>query len=96
MVLKDFKGVTPKRNINPRCIQEGLEALERRNEIIIRLADKGGGVVILAKNFYHSQLLVMLAHSETYALLDRDPTNGYIRELNTLVEYGYYTRVLYD
>lgn len=51
LVLKDLEGIVPKWNTNPRYIQVGIEKLEHRSDIIIRPADKGGGVGILNKTF---------------------------------------------
>lgn len=62
--------------------------------MIIRLGNKGGGVVILEKSFYHSQLSDMLSDGDTYLQLDKDPTNNYRIDCNNLVDYGYYIRVL--
>lgn len=61
LVLKDLENITPKNNIDPRYIQKGIQALEKRNNIIVRPADKGGQVVILDKQFYNSQFSGMLA-----------------------------------
>lgn len=76
--------LVPKKKVNPKRIQDGIEQLERRREIIIRPADKGGGVVILDKDFYYTQLNNMLLDQEAYVKLERDPTNKYNKELKKL------------
>lgn len=60
----------------------------------VRQADKGGGVVILSKVFYNSQLTEMLSDEETYKKLERGPTLQYGEELRRPVETGYHTGVL--
>lgn len=50
LVLKDLEGVVPKKYVNPRYIQEGIEALENRKNVIIRPAHKGGGGNIRKKH----------------------------------------------
>lgn len=67
---------------------------EKRKEIVIRSADKGGGVVILSKDFYHGQISETLADSEAYQKLDHDPTFEYRNQLNILVNKGFNTSVL--
>lgn len=63
---------------------------------MIRPADKGGGVVILKKDFYLNQLNEMLNDTSTYTKLDRDPSLQYEKNLECLVEMGYRKRVLTD
>lgn len=41
-------------------IKDGIKLLEDRKDIIIKPADKGGGVVVMDKSFYHKQLLEYL------------------------------------
>lgn len=49
LALCDLEKLLPKKNANPMYIQEGTEQLEKRKDIIVRPADKEGGVVILSK-----------------------------------------------
>lgn len=73
---------------------EGIKALENKKDIIIRPADKGGGVVVMDKTYYHSQLQDMLQNENTYQLLSRDPTEKYRENLFNLVDYGFYMRAI--
>lgn len=77
LILKDLEQIVPKKNINPRHMQEGIVQLEGINNIIICPADKGGGVVIVDKIFYDTQLSNMLADDDTYVKLRSDPTSAY-------------------
>lgn len=74
MVLKDIESRNPKKRVNPEYNREGIESLEGRNDIIIRPADKGGGVVVSDKQFYHNQLMELLGDKTTYKQLTSDPT----------------------
>lgn len=71
-----------------------MESLEKRKELVIRPAVKGGGVVILTKNFYHNQLNEMLMDVDTYKKLNNDPTSQYVNELQALVDSGFTTGIL--
>lgn len=70
--------------------------LEKRKDIIVRPADKGGGVVLLSKEFYHGQIMDMLSDEATYRTLDKDPTQAYRDQLKVLVDLGSNTGVLSD
>lgn len=94
LVLKDLDKVVPKRNINPPHIQEGIEQLQDSKSIVIRPAYKGGGVVILDKTYYDSQINEMLLDANTYVELKNDPTNAYRADLCKLVDLGRDKRVL--
>lgn len=60
LVLKDIEELVPKKRVNPEYIKEGIKSLENRKNIIVRPADKGGGVVGLDKSFYHNQMMDLL------------------------------------
>ena len=94
LIIRDLEHLTPKKNINPQHIMDGITSLEKRKDIIIRPADKGGGVVILKKDFYLNQLQEMLEDSDTYNKLEKDPSNQYEENLKCLVEMGYRKGVL--
>lgn len=89
LVLTDIERLNPIKRVNPDYIINGIKSLEKKKDIIIRPADKGGGVVILEKTFYHKQLVDMLGDRTTYCRLSSDPTNEYRAQLSALVEWGY-------
>lgn len=68
--------------------------MEKRKDIIVRMADKGGGVVIMTKELHYSQLTEMLNNENTYTELKGDPTRGYRHDLMNLVDYGFDNKVL--
>lgn len=94
LILKDLEALQVKKSLNPKHIKEGVQALEKRKDVVVRPADKGGGVVVLDKSYYHSQLQEMLNDGNTYSLLSGDPNKQYRTELRNLVDYGYYMRII--
>ena len=94
LVLKDIEELPVKKGVNPRYIKEGIESLEDKKNVVIRPADKGGGVVVLDKEFYCTQLSNMLSDTSTYRKLASDPTEPYKVQLDPLVDWGYHTGAL--
>lgn len=66
-----------------------MKALKNMNDIIVRPADKGGGIVILDKEAYTSEMRRILSDTETYLPLLYDPTAKYKRELEKLIDKGF-------
>lgn len=65
-----------------REIEKGLELLENNKQIVIRGADKGGGLVILNKSDYLDKLNRLVDDVETYEKLKGNPTDRYKAKLN--------------
>ncbi|CAJ0966698.1 unnamed protein product [Ranitomeya imitator] len=68
--------------------QQALNSLQTDKGIIIKPADKGGGIVVMDKVKYIQEAYRQLHDTSIYTPLDRDPTNT-IKELikNTLTKY---------
>ena len=94
LVLKDIDELPQKKKVNPEFIKEGIKTLEKNKDIIIRPADKGGGVVVMDKEFYLNQLTTLLSDSITYKRLGADPTEEYKSQLDSLIYWGYRTNAL--
>lgn len=62
--------------------------------MIIRPADKGGGVVVLDKDFYHGQMMDLLNVRAMYRNFHRDPMSTYREQLTALIELGSRYKVL--
>lgn len=92
LVLRDLEQIVPKKDVNQRHIREGIESLEKRKDIIVRPADKGGGV-ILDKGFYHQQMTEMLSDECTDNKLRKYPSLAYKDQLKRYVEYKIVCRI---
>ena len=55
--------------------------------IVIKKADKGGGICVLAKGIYEQKVYELLSDRNTYKLLQNDPTKSVIRDVNNLIDY---------
>lgn len=60
--MRDIEELPIKNRVNPGYIRDGLKSLEDKKNIIMRPADKGGGVVLMNKTFYHNQLMGIGLH----------------------------------
>lgn len=94
MVFNDLDKMRKQKVVDPQNIRKGMESLEKRKEIIIRPADKGGGLVILDKTDYLSEITHLLSDRDTYQILNKDPMLAYKDELHLLIEEGKATNVL--
>lgn len=62
-----------------------MKALRQATDVVIRLADKGGGVVIQDYEEYHGEALNILSDKEYYATIKNDPTKEIQEKLSTLL-----------
>lgn len=74
-------------NLSPKDFA-ALESLKEDKNIIIKPADKGGGVVIMDYSDYRDGMLSMLADSTSYMTLKRDPSQGTKNGLSDLISMG--------
>lgn len=80
--------------------KEALKDLKTDDSIVIKLADKGGGVVILDKSEYNEVMIDFLNDPTTYQILPTDMTIPYKNELDNLLSeakiYGIINEKEYD
>ncbi|CAN2389486.1 hypothetical protein PRIEUP_LOCUS5899, partial [Pristimantis euphronides] len=97
MVMTEFTNLfqkkkydNPNRHYNLSSSQwQALRDLASNPDIVIRSADKGGGIVIMDSFYYHQESLNILGDSNYYLKLPNDPTNDYLKELYELLEWGF-------
>ena len=88
LVLQDLDGLKLKKASDPIHLKKGMQSLKKRKDIVIRPADKGGGVVVLSKEQYNTELLRQLEDTETYTKLLGNPTSKYKEQLKQLIHLG--------
>ena len=61
-------------------------ALQQLGNIIIRLGDKGGAVVIMDRDQYLAEGYKQLSDTSFYQKLDHNPTEKHRREINDFID----------
>lgn len=70
-------------------LKSGLNSLCENKNLVIRPADKGGGIIVLDKKDYLAEMSKILGDRDTYTPLRSDPKAQYKRELEAIVQYGF-------
>uniref|UniRef100_A0A8C5M903 Uncharacterized protein n=1 Tax=Leptobrachium leishanense TaxID=445787 RepID=A0A8C5M903_9ANUR len=65
-----------------------LNSLCKNKELIIKPADKGGGVVVLSKDKYEREALRLLGDTTTYKYLEGDPTTSITTKFSIYLDKG--------
>ena len=77
-----------------------MKELRTYDDVVIKEADKGAGVVVLDKTLYVREALRQLNDNNVYQKLDSDPTEDIINHLNVtlvrLVNEGVITKEMAD
>ncbi|XP_040178228.1 uncharacterized protein LOC120910536 [Rana temporaria] len=93
-MLQDLDTLEVKKASNPIHIKNGIQSLTKRSDIVIRPADKGGGVVVQSKTQYQMEINRQLQDKDTYTKLLSNPTNQYKKELEKLIHLGIKKEIL--
>lgn len=68
--------------------------MAKNPEIVIRNADKGGGIVILDKTYYMEKADRILANKDYYRILENNPLSDHIASYTDLIIAAYQDGVL--
>ncbi|CAJ0918791.1 unnamed protein product, partial [Ranitomeya imitator] len=66
---------------------KALSSLKENKHIIIKPADKGGSIVVLARDYYMNEIKTQLSDSDTYEPISHNPTFEIGKEIKDLVTY---------
>lgn len=94
LALKDLDDMQNKMARNTKDIDAGIDSLCANKNMVIRPADKGGGIVILNKDDYMHEMYRILGDDTTYTLLLSNPNEKYRSTLETIVTRGYDSNIL--
>lgn len=93
LIQDDVKNFKIKKYKQNERIWEGIKQLEKKKDIVMRPADKGGRLVILTKKDYNQEVFRLLSDSTTYKKLKPDPTKVKM-ELTEWVNKGIQRKIL--
>ena len=97
-VEHDLFNVTPapvRDNLTTRE-RHALKRLSRRNDIVIKSADKGSGTVVMDRNWYIDECLRQLNDSKFYKTLDKDITTDIQKRVQIYVQRMHRDQIIDD
>lgn len=71
-----------------------MESHEKCKGIVICPADKGGGLDVLSKEYYQSEVSRLLSDGDTYKILNKAPMLPFKDKLHLIIEDGKGQRIL--
>ena len=91
-------------NIKPGPVRDNLNArerhacklLSRRNDIVIKSADKGSGTVVMNRVWYVNECLRQLNDTKFYKTLDNDITNDIQKRIQVYVQRMHRDKIIDD
>ncbi len=70
--------------------KDALDKLCRDKDIVVKPADKGGGLVILPRTLYNAEVFCQLQNSTYYKVLTPDPTIQFQREIEHFLKMAHW------
>ncbi|KAJ1159325.1 hypothetical protein NDU88_011992 [Pleurodeles waltl] len=93
MVLKDVETLSKEMNYIKFNLTYGenmaLQGLKQRRDVIIKAADKGGGIVLQDIDNYKQEILRQLSDQDCYKISTIDPTKQLSKEILELTTKGF-------
>ena len=86
--LQRLKSKRVRNNLSP-LERQALRTLRRRQDIVIKPADKGSAVVVLKKSDYLKEAERQLRNEDHYQKIGKDPTPFYTAEIRKVVAKMY-------
>lgn len=88
LVLADLEKIKVKNSNVSKKEQKIVNKIQKRKDLVVRPADKGGGLVLIKKEMYLEELTKQLQDDTTYEKLRGDPTNRFKLKLADLLQEG--------
>uniref|UniRef100_A0A8C5PUJ4 Reverse transcriptase domain-containing protein n=1 Tax=Leptobrachium leishanense TaxID=445787 RepID=A0A8C5PUJ4_9ANUR len=96
MVLSDLEKMEHKKSRDNLTHQErkALRELMQDNDIVIKPADKGGGIVIMTADYYNNEAMRILGDATTYRHLKKDPSMDFKHIFHDYLDQGHLLGIL--
>ncbi len=88
-LAKMCQNVSPLKSNLSKAELKALNDLEKRNEIVVKPADKGGSVVIMNFQQYDTNIKSQLSDANCYSLLNSDPTDTIKNEIDDFIDTAF-------
>uniref|UniRef100_A0A671PRP7 Uncharacterized protein n=1 Tax=Sinocyclocheilus anshuiensis TaxID=1608454 RepID=A0A671PRP7_9TELE len=76
--------------------QEALDELCRNKDIVIKPADKGGGLVIMPRVLYNHEVFRQLENTSYYQALPSDPMTRFQSEIEKFIQEAHFHQLISD
>uniref|UniRef100_A0A673IKZ9 Uncharacterized protein n=1 Tax=Sinocyclocheilus rhinocerous TaxID=307959 RepID=A0A673IKZ9_9TELE len=76
--------------------KEVLDELCRNKDIVIKPADKGGGLVIMPRALYNHEVFRQLENTSYYQALPSDPTTQFQSEIEKFIQEAHFHQLISD
>ena len=77
---------TERDNILTQDEKRAIKSLSNNKEIVVQRPDKGGGVVILDRQYYHDRLLNLISDPDKFSACSSDQSDNLKKEINIIAE----------
>uniref|UniRef100_A0A8C5WJC8 Reverse transcriptase domain-containing protein n=1 Tax=Leptobrachium leishanense TaxID=445787 RepID=A0A8C5WJC8_9ANUR len=96
MILSDLEKMEHKKSKDNLTQQErkALRELTQDDDIVIKPADKGGGVVIMTAEYYKNEAMRILGDETTYRHLKNDPSMNFKHLFHEYLDQGHLLGIL--
>ena len=94
MVQDDIRELPIPQNGSSAKFKQGIKSIEQNKQIVVRPADKGGGLVILNREYYYKEMQQQLEDKKTYMRMKGDPASRLKEELTDWVNEGSNIKIL--
>ena len=92
------------RNVKPEPVRDNftsrerhaLKSLKKRNDIVIKSADKGSAAVVIDRDWYINECLRQLNDTKFYRPLDNDITDDIQKRVQVYVERMLHDKIIDD
>uniref|UniRef100_A0A671S2M5 Uncharacterized protein n=1 Tax=Sinocyclocheilus anshuiensis TaxID=1608454 RepID=A0A671S2M5_9TELE len=83
--LPHIRTLSDSKPLVSNCTQgelQALHSLQKMNKVVVKPADKGGGIVLIPRESYDQEVQLQINNDEFYVKLNVDPTQSFKKEID--------------